>query len=158
MGRYLEDFERGATFTTVGRTIAECDVLQFAGLTGDFTELHTNDEYARATRFGRRIAHGALVFSMSVGLTTRTQLLDGTIIAFVRVDNLRFARPVYIGDTIAVAKTVIDVEATRSSEGVVAFDTRVRNQRGEVVLAYVDRLLVARTCRDSDANRRTDSV
>lgn len=142
MGRLLDEFEPGASFTTAGRTITEADVVMFAGLTGDMTELHTNEEFARATSFGRRIAHGALVFSMSVGLTTRTNLLDDTVIAFLRVDHLRFTRPVFIGDTIKVTKRVLEVKATTAESGLLSFDTRVVNQHGEVVLAYIDRLLV----------------
>ena len=144
MGRYLEEFEPGTSVTTAGRTIAEADVMLFAGLTGDFMELHTNEEYARTTPFVHRIAHGALVFSMSIGLTTRTNLLDDTLVAFSRVDGLRFTRPVLIGDTIRVTKTVIEVAPRSVDSGVLAFDTRVVNQRGELVLAYVDRLQVKR--------------
>jgi 3-hydroxybutyryl-CoA dehydratase len=144
MGRHLEEFEPGFTVTTAGRTVTEHDVMSFAGLTGDMTELHTNEEYARTTPFGGRIAHGALVFSLSVGLTTRTNLLDDTIVAFNRVDNLRFTRPVMIGDTIRVTKRLIEAEAKLRDSGVLAFDTRVLNQRGEIVLAYVDRLVVKR--------------
>ena len=144
MGRFLEEFEPGFTLTTPGRTITESDLATFAGLTGDFTELHTNEEFARATTFGRRIAHGALVFSISIGLTTRTNLVDDTIVAFSRVDNLRFTRPVFIGDTIRVMKRVIEVVPKLRENGLIAFDTRVVNQRREVVLAYIDRLLVKR--------------
>ena len=144
MGRSLEEFEPGFSVATPGRTITESDVMLFGGLTGDLTELHTNEEYARGTPFGRRIVHGALVFSMSVGLTTRTNLLDGTLVAFSRVDHLRFTRPVFIGDTISVTKTLLSVEEKGPSQGLLAFDTRVRNQHGEIVLAYVDRLLVKR--------------
>lgn len=144
MGRHFEDFEQGGTFTTAARTIADADVMLFAGLTGDFTELHTNEEYARNTSFGRRIVHGALVFGISVGLTTRTNLLNGTLIAFSRVDNLRFTRPVFIGDTVSVTKTVLTIEEKGPSQGLLAFDTRVRNQHGQVVLAYVDKVLVTR--------------
>jgi acyl dehydratase len=144
MGRHLEDFEQGATFRTAARTIGDADVMLFAGLTGDFTQLHTNEEYARSTSFGRRIVHGALVFGISVGLTTQTNLLDGTLIAFSRVDNLRFTKPVFIGDTVSVTKTVLAIEEKGPSQGLLAFDTRVRNQHGQVVLAYVDKLLVTR--------------
>jgi acyl dehydratase len=148
MGRFLEEFDPGFTLTTPGRTITESDLATFAGLTGDFTELHTNEEFARATTFGRRVAHGALVFSISVGLTTRTNVVDDTIVAFSRVDNLRFTRPVFIGDTIRVMKRVIEVAPKLRESGVIAFDTRVVNQRGEVVLAYIDRLLVKRRSAD----------
>ena len=88
MGRYLEDLEVGFTVKTAGRTVTEADVVAFAGLTGDFTELHTNEEFARQTPFGRRIAHGALIFSIAIGLTTRTNLLDDTVVAFSRADSV----------------------------------------------------------------------
>ena len=144
MGRFLEDLEIGFSVQTPGRTITEADVMAFAGLTGDFTELHTNEELARTTPFGRRIAHGALVFGIAVGLTTRTNLLDDTIVAFSRVDSLRFVKPVFIGDTINVQKTVVAVDDRSPLQGLVAFDTRIRNQRGELVLAFVDRMVVKR--------------
>ena len=129
---------------TAGRTVCEADIVAFAGLTGDFTEIHTNEAYARASPYGRRIAHGALVFSLSVGLTTRTNIVSDTIVAFARVDNLRFTRPVFIGDTIHVTKRVVEAVAKTPEAGLVAFDTRVLNQHGETVLAYIDRLLVKR--------------
>ena len=100
MGLYFEDFETSADLVSRGRTITDADVMAFAGLTGDFTELHTNEEFAKTTRFGRRIAHGALVFSIAMGLATRTNILDDTLIAFAGVDKLRFVEPVFIGDTI----------------------------------------------------------
>jgi acyl dehydratase len=129
---------------TTGRTLTETDVVAFAGLSGDFTELHTNEEFARATPFGRRVAHGALVFSIAVGLTTRTNIVDDTIVALSRVDHLRFARPVFIGDTIHVEKCVVSNTPTAPDRALVSFDTRVINQRGETVVAYVDRLVVKR--------------
>jgi acyl dehydratase len=144
MGQFLEDFAVGACMHTRGRTITESDLMTFAGLTGDFTELHTNEEYARTTRFGQRIVHGALVFSISIGLTTRTNLLDDTIVAFARVDHLRFVRPVFIGDTIRVVKRVMAVEPSAIDHGTLAFHTRVLNQHDHVVVAYVDRLVVKR--------------
>jgi acyl dehydratase len=150
MAHWFEEFEAGFRIATAGRTIGEGDVMQFAGLTGDCSELHTNEEYARTTRFGRRIAHGALVFGLSVGLTTRTNVLDGTLVAFSRVDNLRFTKPVFLGDTIHVIKRVIEAVPKTDETGLVAFDTRVFNQRGEVVLAYVDRLLVKRRGGEAD--------
>jgi 3-hydroxybutyryl-CoA dehydratase len=148
MGRFFEDFQPGMTVTTATRTMHDADVTLFAGLTGDLHELHLSDEYATTTPFGRRIVHGALVFSLSVGLTSATGLLDGTLLAFSRVDHLRFARPVFIGDTIVVTKIVMAAEAKGARQGLLAFDTRVRNQHGDVVLAYIDKLLVSRRAAD----------
>jgi acyl dehydratase len=158
MGVFLEDFETGKTFTTGSRTIGEDDVLRFAGLSGDLSKLHTSEEYAKTTAFGRCVAHGALVFSVSVGLTTGTGLLDETLIAFSRVDNLRFARPVFIGDTISVSKTVLAAESKGPTQGLLSFDTRVRNQHGEVVLAYIDRLLIKKRFADVPASNASAAV
>jgi acyl dehydratase len=157
MGRWADELEPGFSVETPGRTITESDVGLFAGLTGDFTEIHTNDEYARTTPYGRRIVHGALVFGLSVGLTTRTNIVSDTIVAFARVDNLRFTRPVFIGDTIHVTKRVLETVPRTPQAGLVAFDTRVLNQRGEIVLAYVDRLLVKRRAAVDVAPRQAAS-
>ena len=96
MGLYFEDFEASGDLVTRGRTVTDADIMAFAGLTGDFTELHTNEEFAKSTRFGRRIAHGALVFSLSMGLATRTNVLEDTLIAFAGVDKMRFVDPVLV--------------------------------------------------------------
>ena len=147
----VERLAIGSEFTSPGRTIAESDLVTFAGLSGDFSELHTNEEYARTTQFGGRIAHGALVFSISVGLMTRMSATDG-VIAFSGVDHLRFVRPVFIGDTIAVRKRLLLRRRVQTERDVLTFDTRVFNQQGEIVLAYVDKLLVARQL-DSESDR-----
>jgi len=144
VGLYFEDFAGRAPIESRGRTIAEADIVTFAGLTGDVSELHTSEEYAKTTPFGRRIAHGALVFGMSIGLATRTNLLDDTLIAFTNVDKLRFVAPVFIGDTIRVAKRVMDRKEIDAARGKVVFETRVVNQRGELVLVYLDTMLLKR--------------
>ena len=142
MGLFYEDLESGAAVTSRGRTITEADVVLFAGLTGDYVELHTNEEYAKQTMFGKRIAHGALVVSISIGLSTRTNFLEDTIVAFAGIDRLRFVAPVFIGDTIHVVKKVAERQDMGARPGVVVFETRVLNQRDELVLIYNDKLLV----------------
>ena len=142
MGLYFEDFEVSGDLVTRGRTITEADLVAFAGLTGDYTELHTNEEYAKSTKFGRRIAHGALIFSISMGLSTRTNLLDDTLLAFAGVDKLRFVSPVFIGDTIHAVKRVVERKELGMGQGTVEFETRVLNQKGELVLVYRDKMLV----------------
>ena len=144
MSQYFEDFEVGTVIETRGRTITEADIVNFAGLSGDFIELHTNEEYARQTPFGRRIAHGALVFSISIGLMTQMNLVNDTVLAFYGVDKMRFTRPVFIGDTVRVSKRVIEVRAKDDGRGVVTFETTVTNQNNRLVLLYKDQLLVKR--------------
>jgi len=141
---YFEDFHVDSVFETRGRTITEADLVNFAGLSGDFIELHTNEEYARQSPFGRRIAHGALIFSISTGLMTQMNLVNGTVLAFYGVDKLRFTKPVFIGDTVRVTKRVTEVHARDADRGVVTFETTVMNQNGERVIVYLDKLLVKR--------------
>ena len=148
MGLYFEDFESAPELTTRGRTITEADVMLFAGLTGDFVELHTNEEFARQAPFGRRVAHGALIFSVSIGLATRTNLLEDTLLAFAGVDKLRFVAPVFFGDTIRVTKRVSERKELGIEQGTVTFETRVFNQRNELVLMYFDRMLLRRRPED----------
>lgn len=144
MGLYFEDFAPASETTSRGRTLTEADVVSFAGLTGDYMELHTNEEFAKTTRYGRRIVHGALVFSVSLGLVTRMNLLDDTLLAFAGLDKLRFVAPVFIGDTVRVVKKVMERKELGPAQGTVTFETRVLNQRDELVVVYLDKLLVKR--------------
>ena len=141
MSLYFEDFSAGAVLASRGRTITEADIVNFAGLSGDFIELHTSEEYAKQSPFGRRIAHGALIFSISTGLMTQMNLINDTVIAFYGVDKLRFTRPVFIGDTVRVIKRVVDTQR-KEKGGVVTFETTVLNQNDEPVIVYTDKLLI----------------
>jgi acyl dehydratase len=141
---YFEDFERDRRFTSGSRTITEQDVMDFALLTGDVSGVHTSDEVARQSEFGRRIAHGALVFGIAVGLTTGMALVDDSLIAFAGVDHLRFVRPVFITDTLRVAKRVIESRPIDARRGVIVFETKVTNQHSNTVLMYHDKLLLKR--------------
>ncbi len=142
MSLYFEDFVLETTSVSRGRTITEADIVNFAGLSGDFHELHMSQEYAAKGPFGQRIAHGALVFSISTGLMIQMNQVHETVIAFYGVDQLRFTKPVFIGDTIHVVKKVIEARPKPPCRGVVTFETVVTNQRGEPVLVYRDQVLL----------------
>jgi len=141
MALYFEDFEIGHVSRSRGRTITEADIVNFAGLSGDFVELHTNEEFAKAGPFGRRIAHGLLVLSISSGLMVQMGQTTDTVVAFYGIDRLRFVRPTFIGDTVRVEKKVVDRQ-DKEKGGVVTFETSVLNQNGEPVLVYTDKLMV----------------
>ena len=83
---YFEDFTIGVEHVTRGRTITESDIVSFAGLSGDFVELHTNEEYARQSPYGRRIAHGLLTLSISSGLMVQMNLVGEVLSNEERVD------------------------------------------------------------------------
>jgi len=144
MSHYFEDFAEGSVHESRGRTVTEADIVNFAGLSGDFVELHTNEEFAKKSPFGRRIAHGALVFSISTGLMTQMNLVNDTVIAFYGMDKLRFTGPVFIGDTVRVVKRVTETKAKDEDRGVITFETQVLNQRNEAVIVYTDKLMVKR--------------
>jgi acyl dehydratase len=125
-----------------GRTITESDVVNFAGLSGDFVELHVNEEYAKRGPFGRRIAHGALIFSISTGLMMQMTGELEAIVAFYGVDRLRFVAPVFIGDTVRLSRRVVEKQLKNGERGVVAFENTVLNQDDKPVIVYTALLMV----------------
>ena len=133
-GMWFDDAELGMTFRTAGRTVTEADVVNFAGVSGDFHELHTDAEAMAKSPFGGRIAHGALILSMVTGLRGRLGIFDDTLIAFAEIRNWRFLRPVLIGDTIRVDNEIVELRPTsKPDRGVMVQRVRVRNQHGDVV-------------------------
>ena len=142
--RYFDEIEAGEEYLTPGVTVTEAHVLQFAGLSMDFFELHTNEEFARQTIFGRRVAHGLLGLAMADGLKNRSELRVRAIASLGW--TWEFAGPIFIGDTIHVRMQVADKRASRSKpdRGVVTLRLEVRNQRGEVVQKGENRLMVER--------------
>ena len=132
-GLYFEEFVQGQVVTSPGRTITEADVVAFAGLSGDYNQLHTDAEFARATPYGQRIAHGLLGLAAASGLAARAGFIEGTTQAFVGLTN-KFKAPVLIGDTIHLRATVSKLRPMPSmGGGMVVFAMEVLNQRGEVV-------------------------
>ncbi|HWP42185.1 MAG TPA: MaoC/PaaZ C-terminal domain-containing protein [Blastocatellia bacterium] len=144
MGKYFEDFEIGEETFTAGRTITEADIVMFAGITGDWNELHTNKEYAEQGPFKQRIAHGALIFSIATGLGVRLRQIDDTVIAFYGLDRLRFVKPTFIGDTIRVRQRVEAKSERDEKSGIVTTLNEVINQREEVVVSYTSKVLLKR--------------
>jgi len=103
LGYRFEDLHEGMTFRSPGRTITEADLMSFAGLTGDHSELHTSDVYARSSQFGQKVAHGLLGLAYAHGLMwARTGELRDTAIAFLGISEWKFAGPIFVGDTIFV--------------------------------------------------------
>lgn len=132
-GRYFEEFAVGDSIVTAGRTITESDIVSFAGLSGDFNEIHINAAYAAEQPFGERVAHGMLVLSIAVGLAVQTGIIERTVLAF-RELNWKFSRPVMIGDTIRVEIEITGAKSiARLGGGSVTMKLSVLNQRDEVV-------------------------
>lgn len=144
----FEDLFVGMQFRSPGRTITDADVIGFAGLTGDFSELHTNDVYARNSQFGRRVAHGMLGLAYAHGLMwPRTGALRETAVAFLGISDWRFVAPIYIGDTIFVKYTLAELRESRSRphQAIATFDVELVKQDGSVVQRGRKALLVSKT-------------
>ncbi len=142
MSLYFEDFQVDQMFQSRGRTVTETDIVMFAGLSGDHIELHTNAELSKTEMFGQRIAHGTLILAISTGLTADLNLYNDTVIAFYGIDRLRFTKPTFIGDTVRLMKRVAATEKKDDKSGLITFETKVMNQRDEVILVYNDKLLI----------------
>lgn len=112
MAEGFEDVEVGETHQTGGRTLTEADVMNFAGVSGDFNHLHTDAEAMADSPLGERVAHGTLVFSVMTGLLWQSRPPEEreNLLAFYGVDNLRFIEPVFIGDTIHTRAEIVDTE------------------------------------------------
>jgi acyl dehydratase len=143
-GLHFEEFAIGDVHRSKGRTLTEADIAAFAGLSGDFNPLHTDEEYAKATPFRGRIAHGMLVQSIATGLANQTLVFDGTTAAVMEM-VLKFRTPARAGDTLSIALTVREKDAEPGPKrGWVRFATAITNQRAEVVCEGEWLLLMAR--------------
>lgn len=143
-GIYFEEFEVGQRFQTVSRTITESDVVTFAGLSGDYNQLHTDEEFAKTTPYGRRIAHGLLGMSVASGLTMRSGVLEGTALAFREINSWKFSSPIFLGDSIHVDLEVKEIKPLpRLGGGVVLIELSVKNQHDENTMRGVWTVLVA---------------
>jgi acyl dehydratase len=134
-GLYFEQFQPGLRFVTAARTITEGDIVTFAGLSGDYNQIHTDAEFSKGTPFGQRVAHGLLVLSVASGLAMRSGVLEGTVLAFREINNWKFSSPVFIGDTVRVELEVIETKALpRLGGGAVVIELAVKNQRNETTM------------------------
>jgi 3-hydroxybutyryl-CoA dehydratase len=133
-GLYFEEYINGVTITSSGRTITEADVVAFAGLTGDWSRLHTDAVYAAQTPFGQRIAHGLLGLSIATSLALRMGFLEETLLAFREINNWKFVLPIFLGDTIHMQAKVHETRPVpRMNGGMVILDIEVLNQDDKVI-------------------------
>jgi acyl dehydratase len=141
-GRFFEDWKIGEEFETGSRTISETDIVIYAGLSGDFNPLHVNEEFAKKSVFGTRVAHGFLIHSISIGLINQMGYFDGTVMAQLGHKNISFLKGVIPGDTVKVKCKVIELRETSNRErGIITFEATIVNQRNEEV-AKSERVLM----------------
>jgi 3-hydroxybutyryl-CoA dehydratase len=126
----FEELEAGQAFATRGRTVTEADVVGFASLTGDWHPQHADAQWAGASPFGERIAHGLLVVSLAAGLVPFD---PGRVVALRQVSQATFKRPVRFGDTIHVEGRIAELTDAAEDAGLVTFAWNVVNQEDRVV-------------------------
>lgn len=135
MGRYWEEFKVGETFRTPGKTMTDAAITFMVALGGFTIPLFNDEEFARQTPFGTRIAPGRLTLFVMGGLEEQLGIYEETVIALVGIDKVRFKAPLRAGDTIHVEFEVIDLrETSRPDRGIVVHRSRCLNQRGEVLV------------------------
>ena len=144
--KHFEELRIGETLTTERRTVTEADIDNFATISGDHFYAHMED-LAKESIFGRRVAHGYFVLSAAAGLFVDPA--PGPVLANYGLENLRFTKPVYPGDTIQVKLTCKSKMAKETPpegipQGVVAWDVNVTNQENELVATYTILTLVRR--------------
>ena len=150
---FFEDMAVGQIYTSPRRTITETDIVQFAGLSGDYNPLHTDDAFAAASGFGQRIAHGPMLVGMAFGLLSRVGLLDGTALALLEL-GWTFQGAVKPLDTIHVKATVADARPSRKSDrGVIQLNIDIVNQHGKTVQSGHAKVLVKTRAMDDAEDR-----
>ena len=143
-GMYFEEFSVGQKIVSAARTVTESDIQSFAGLTGDHNRIHTDEEFAKGTPYGQRIAHGLLGLSMAVGLLMQTGMLEDTVIAFREILEWKFVKPVFIGDSIHVVVEVKELkEMPRVGGGLAMVALVVKNQKDDMLMHGTLSVLVA---------------
>ena len=139
-GRAFNELKVGDKFVE-GITIAEAHIVKAAGLFNDYNALHTDEPNMKKSRFGKRIAHGALTFGLMVGVYSK--VFYDTDISTVDA-SIKFTAPIYIGDTIRMEWEVKELDAKPKLDGgLVSLSGEIKNQSGTVVATIEAKLLVS---------------
>jgi acyl dehydratase len=143
-GLYFDDFTEGRQFFSASRTVTESDVMTFAGVSGDFNPLHTDETFAEKTPMKTRIAHGMLTMAIATGLANQMGIFEGTTIALMQ-QTINYKGMVRFGDTVRLIMTVKNAKPSRNPKrGVVTYDVQIVNQKDEPVIDSEWVLMMAR--------------
>jgi acyl dehydratase len=137
----LPDIRPGLEYLTPGIVVTEAHIVNFAGLSGDFFDVHMDDEFARSVGFEGRVAHGLLCLALVDGLKNRSTVIFDAVASLEW--TYRFRKPVLPGDRIQGRIRVVEVRPTgRPDRGIVRLSVEVVNQDGEVVQEGENTLMV----------------
>jgi 3-hydroxybutyryl-CoA dehydratase len=130
---YFDDVEVGQEWESVGRTVTQTDIVNFAGISGDYNPIHMDHEFCKKTVFREPIAHGLLLLAISSGLGIMYPPMR--TLAFIEIRSWKFLDPVYIGDTIRnKTKIVQKEERSRGRRGVITWQRTIVNQHDKPVV------------------------
>jgi acyl dehydratase len=141
---HYEDCQVGERAATPGRTITETDVVQFAGLTGDWTRIHTDEEYAKQTPYGGRVAHGMLVLSIGSALLLRAGLLPEQTLALYGIEKVRMLNPTRLGDTNHTEAEVTAMRELDAGRGLITVSGSILSHAGATLATFSMRAVVGR--------------
>lgn len=134
MTLYYEDLAEGQTYTSPARTVTETDLLSFAMLSGDWNAIHTDEEFAKESFYGKRVVHGLFGLYMMTGLIDRLGLFSGFAIAMLGIRDWQFQAPIFVGDTLHFEMEIVSKRLTsKEDRGIVDRKFSLVNQREEVV-------------------------
>lgn len=143
-GCHYEDLDPGRRFRTGSRMITGDDIVAFARVSGDRNPLHLDDDYARASVFGGRVAHGVLGLAVATGLLNEAGVTRGTLVAFLGLE-WSFVAPIRPGTEVHVELEVTSRRVTsKPGRGLVVFGTRLRDGDGGLLQEGELRMLVRR--------------
>lgn len=156
---FFDDVEVGQEWESLGRTVTQTDIVNFAGLSGDFNPVHMDHEFAKTTPFRQPIAHGLLVFAMGSGLGLNSPPMR--TLAFLTIKEWQFKGPAFIGDTVRLrSRVVAKEERARGRRGVITWERRITNQEGKVIQEGVTQTLVEgrAACKNEVIEARAESA
>ena len=136
--RYYSEIELNETLVSKARTVTEADVVNYAGVSGDFHPYHTDSTYANESDFGGRIAHGLLILSVAAAL----EAAENEHAFLYGFESVRFIAPTMLGDTIQVESEVIEKTEHSQDFGIITKEFDVKNQNDETVLACEKLIMV----------------
>jgi acyl dehydratase len=141
-GLTFDQFNVGDVYVCQGRTVTEADVVNFAGISGDYNPLHINEEYGQATPFGGRIAHGVLVLAMATGQINQLGIFEGTTLALLQ-QTIKYLGPVRFGDTIHLESKIAEKkETSKPDRGILTLENKVVNQHGQTVIEVQELVMI----------------
>lgn len=148
-GLYFEDFVIDKEYVSPGRTVTEADLVLYSGLSGDYNQVHTDEEYCKeASMYGKRIFHGLFGLTLVEGLKSRVGLFEGTSMASLEW-TWKFKKPLFVGDTVRVMwKVVRKKETSKPDRGVITEFVQLVNQDEGVIAEGEHAIMMRRRPRE----------